>query len=168
MKRATRQLNAPVYEERLSSFWTELLFIALAGLFLLLFILRLNTIGSDTLSFVFFCFFFIFLFYSLNYRNLIIRIYTDRLKLAFGLFSMTIPLENIADCQLDDLPAGLRMGGAGIHLMFVRTRYRISFNFLEHPRVVLPLKQKIGPVRDVSFSTLNPSKVIALIHKADA
>lgn len=74
-------------------------------------------------------------------------------------------MENIADCRLDDLPAGLRIGGAGIHWMFVRRRYRFSFNFLEHPRVVLPLKQKIGLVQDVSFSTTNPNEIIRLINK---
>mgnify|MGYP000900013350 CR=1 FL=1 len=33
----------------------------------------------------------------------------------------------------------LRYGGAGIHFMSIRGRYRASFNFLEYPRVVIAL-----------------------------
>jgi hypothetical protein len=58
------------------------------------------------------------------------------------------------------------MGGAGIHFMVVGKRYRASFNFLEHPRVVIALKRKAGLVRDVSFSTRRPVDVLRLIQKA--
>lgn len=32
------------------------------------------------------------------------------------------------------------------------------FNFLEYPRVVLELSKKMGPVRDVAFTTRQPEK----------
>jgi hypothetical protein len=98
-----------------------------------------------------------------NYRILNIRLFADYLLLSFGVFSWSIPLDNIENCLLDDLPDIKRLGGAGIHFMFVRKRYRVSFNFLEYPRVVIRLKNKMGLVRDVSFSTLQPEKVISLI-----
>jgi hypothetical protein len=50
--------------------------------------------------------------------------------------------------------------------MFVRGRYRASFNFLEHPRVVVALRGGAGPVRDVSFSTRRPEAVCAAIAAA--
>jgi hypothetical protein len=58
----------------------------------------------------------------------------------------------------------MKYGGAGIHFMFIRDRYRASFNFLEYPRVVIAFKKKVGPVRDISFSTRKPEDVIQLIQ----
>jgi len=46
-------------------------------------------------------------------------------------------------------------------------RYRASFNFLEYPRVVIALRGK-RRVRDISFTTRQPDKVLRLIHKAAA
>ena len=69
-------------------------------------------------------------------------------------------LDNVEACSLDDLPALMRNGGAGIHYMTIRHRYRVSFNFLEYPRVVIALKRKQGLVRDVSFSTRRPDEVL--------
>jgi hypothetical protein len=50
--------------------------------------------------------------------------------------------------------------------MFVRKRYRASFNFLEHSRVVIRLKSKVGLVQDVSFSTCQPNEIIQLMQEA--
>jgi len=63
------------------------------------------------------------------------------------------------------VPLVMRMGGAGIHFMFVRGRYRVSFNVLEYPRVVLALKKKAGPVCDVSFSTRQPDEVVQRVRQ---
>jgi hypothetical protein len=60
----------------------------------------------------------------------------------------------------------MKYGGAGIHFMLIHKRYRVSFNFLEHPRVVIALKRKAGWVRDVSFSTCQPNELIQLIQGA--
>ena len=54
------------------------------------------------------------------------------------------------DCRLDVLQPLQRYGGAGIHFMFVDGRYRVNFNFLEHPRVVVTLVHPAGPVQEVS------------------
>jgi hypothetical protein len=54
----------------------------------------------------------------------------------------------------------MRLGGAGIHFMVIENRYRASFNFLEYPRVVIALKRKKGPVRDISFSTRHPEELL--------
>jgi len=60
----------------------------------------------------------------------------------------------------------MRMGGAGIHFMMIRKRYRASFNFLEYPRVVLAFQREVGPVQDISFSTRRPDDVLRLIQAA--
>ena len=152
-----------IYEERLSSNRTLALFASLMIFFLILLVWRISTDGPDILGAAFLLFFIFFLFYSVNYRTLIIRLTPDALKLKFGIFTWTIPLDNIGEVSHDDLPLLMRYGGAGIHFMMIRRRYRASFNFLEHPRVVITLYKKAGIVRDVSFSTRHPDEVIRLL-----
>lgn len=153
------------YNERISSNRTEALFVALTLLFFLLLIWRVNAGNLDILAAIFFCLFGFFFFYSVNYRTLVIRLTTKSLMLTFGVFTWQVPLDNVADCRLDDLPTLMRMGGAGIHFMSVRKRYRASFNFLEYPRVVITFKRKVGPVLDISFSTRRPDDVLRVIQE---
>ena len=155
-----------MYAERLSSKKTEGLFIGLMTLFLLLAVWRISTAGLDALASLFLCFFILFLFYSLNYRTLIITLSQRSLRLQFGVFSWTEHLDNIDACALDEIPKLKRFGGAGIHFMFIHKRYRASFNFLEYPRVVMTLKKKRGLVQDVSFSTTQPKKILGLLGEA--
>ena len=158
--------NEITYYEAVSSKRTEWLFLTLTFLFFLLFIWRVKVSGWNGLAAVFLVFFCFFLFYSVNYRTLIISLTSESLKLSFGIFTWIIPLDNIASCSLDELPALMKFGGAGVHFMNIRKRYRASFSFLEHPRVVIALKSKMGPVRDISFSTRRPDNVLRLIQKA--
>lgn len=156
-----------IYSEKLSSKKTEILFIALTLLFLFLFIWRVIAGSVDFLASIFLFFFVIFLFYSLNFRTLVIHLTSESLKLSFGIFSWTISLNNVDKIQPDDdLPMLMKYGGAGIHFMFIRNRYRASFNFLEYPRVVIGLKRKAGLVRDISFSTCQPNEIIRLMQGA--
>jgi hypothetical protein len=157
-----------LYTERLSSKRTEMLFVALLLLFFMLLIWRLTAYGLDFLAAVFLCLCAFFFFYALNYRTLTIRLTTGSLKLTFGIFTWTVPLENIEACRIDEIPVLMRFGGAGIHFMLIRRRYRASFNFLEYPRVVIAFKRKVGPVRDISFSTRRPDDVLRLIQDAVA
>ncbi len=155
-----------IYSERVSSVRTEILFISLTVLFLLLLIWRIAIGGFDFLAGVFLVIFVLFLFYALNYQTLIIHLTPAVLKLSFGVFRWTIPLENIESCSLDDIPVVMKFGGAGIHFMVIGKRYRASFNFLEHPRVVIRFKRKVGWVWDISFSTRRPAEVIDHIRRA--
>jgi len=156
-----------IYTEKVVSKRTEILFIVLTILFLLPLIWRIFAGSLDLLAGVFLFFFCFFLFCSLNYRALLIRLTSGSLKLSFGIFTWTIPLNNISECQLDDdLPVLMKYGGAGIHFFFIRKRYRASFNFLEHSRIVIRLKRKAGLLRDISFSTCQPDEVIRLIQAA--
>ena len=156
-----------IYDESLSSSRTTSLFVFLMLIFLLLLLWRMNTSGLDFLSIIFLFLSGIFLFYSLNYRKLTIQLTPDVLQLTFGIFHWAVPMENVESCKLDDPPVVKKYGGAGIHFMFVDGRYRASFNFLEYPRVVIALRGK-RRVRDISFTTRQPDKVLRLIHKAAA
>ena len=154
-----------IYNERVTSNRTEALFLALTMLFGLLLIWRVNAGNLDLLAVLFFCLFGFFFFYSVNYRTLIIRLTPESLKLTFGIFTWIVLLDNVKECRLDELPMLMRMGGAGIHFMMIRKRYRASFNFLEHPRVVIAFKNKRGPVQDISFSTRRPDELLRLIQE---
>jgi hypothetical protein len=160
--------NDLLFHERVTSNRTEALFLTLTILFFVLMIWRVSADGLDALAAVFLSFFIIFLFYSLNYKMLIIRITPESLKLTFGIFTWTVALDNVETCALDDIPAFMRNGGAGIHFIFIRKRYRASFNFLEYPRVVIGFKRKSGLVQDISFSTRRPEDVQRLIQETNS
>ena len=157
--------NDPLHRERITSNITEALFLALTVAFALLALWRAASYDLDLLAVVFLIFSVIFLFYSVNYRALVIHITRDALKVNFGILTWTVPLGNIADCRLDELPALLKYGGAGIHFMTVRGRYRASYNFLEYPRILVAFKKKRGLVRDLSFSTRQPEEVTRTIRE---
>lgn len=148
------------YEEILSSGRTEFLFAALMLTFALLMNRRAAARGMDLLTGIFLLLTLVFLFYALNYRKLEIQITPQALKLKFGLFHWSEPLANIESAAVDELPWLLRNGGAGIHFMLVGGSYRASYNFLEHARVVLRLKEKRGLVQDLSFSTRDPQALL--------
>lgn len=152
-----------MYSEKLQSNRTEALFIVFTILFFALFVWHKDNADYSAWRIVFISLSVFFLFYAVNYRTLLIHLTHEKLLLRFGIFSWTVPLANIVDCRLDDISAPMRYGGAGIHFMLIKGRYRVSFNFLEHPRVVVALKTKQGPVRDISFSTQHPEEIIRLI-----
>lgn len=151
-----------IYFERVSSWRTEVVFIALASLFVGLLGWCQASGMADLWSILFSGAFAFFLFCSLNYRTLAIRLTDEQLHLRFGVFRWTIALDNVAACE-PDTTSLWRIGGAGVHFSLFSGRYRAMFNFLEHPRLVIALTQKRGPVRDVAFSTRNPEELARLI-----
>ena len=156
-----------IYEEELSSNKTEALFLVLTFVALLLLVWRAMVTGIGFMTVTFFCLFGLFFFYSLNYRTLIIRLTPESLIIRFGFFRWTAPLDTIETCYLDDTPLW-RIGGAGIHFTSMRKRYRVMFNFLEYPRVVVALKTRRGFVWDIAFSTGRPKEVMRLIQEGVA
>ncbi len=155
-----------MYTERITSGRTTALFLALMLLCGLLVLWRLTTTGLDGLAVVGLVGFGLFLFYVLNFRTLALQLSQQALTLTFGVFTWVVPVSNMAACALDEPPALMRFGGAGIHFMLVRGRYRASFNFLEYPRVVIAFRRSVGPVRDISFSTRRPEAVIQRLQRA--
>jgi hypothetical protein len=166
MKEKFDQFNELLYYESVTSKRTDELFKAFTFISYLLLIWRVTNGRLDMLDIVFFCLFLFFLFYTLNYKTLIISLRPESLKLKFGIFTWAVPIDNIGDYHIDEIPVLLRMGGAGIHFMVVGKRYRASFNFLEHPRVVIELKSKVLLVQDISFSTRRPDDVLSAIQSA--
>jgi hypothetical protein len=160
--------NELLFHERLSSPRTSGFLAALALLSGLLGAGRMQAAGVDAWAVAGLGFSAFFWFYVLNYRSLDIRLTAAALTLTFGVFHWVVPLDNVDTVRLDQLPWLLWYGGAGIHFMTAHRRYRVSLNFLEHPRVVIGLKRKAGLVRDVSFSTRRPGEVIRCLQAAIA
>jgi hypothetical protein len=153
------------YHEILTSKKTIRLFLILSGVFFVLFLWRYLTTGVDFLTILFLSLFVFFLFYVINYRRLEICVTKDMLRLIFGLFNWRVRFDNIAGYKLDKISRFAYYGGAGIHFMWVKGRYRASFNFLEYPRVVVTFKNRIGPIRDLSFSTRNPDTLLSKLDQ---
>ena len=154
------------FDEFLTSKKTLTLFLILTGTFFVLFLWRMLTTGFNFLTILFLSLVVLFLFYSINYKQLEIRITNVNLRLKFGLFSWRVPLKNIAEHKLDKISPFAYFGGAGIHFMWVKGRYRASYNFLEYPRVLITFINKIGSIQELSFSTKNPECVLDKLDKA--
>jgi hypothetical protein len=75
------------YTENVSSKRTEALFIALTLLSGTLLIWQASTLVMDLLVYIFSGLFLVFLFYSINYRILTIRLTQQALQLKFGIFT---------------------------------------------------------------------------------
>ena len=152
------------YFEKLRSNKTTALFVFLALVFFLLSAWRVSVVG-----FVFFpilCLFLgvLFLLYVVNYRTLQIEISDRFLRLKFGLVGWKIDFENIDSCSLDASPAIIKYGGAGVHFAFVNRIYRVFFNFLEYPRVLINFKRKKGLVQGLVFTTKQPDQVMEFLQ----
>lgn len=152
-----------LFSEELTSARTSVLFTLLALLFLIL--TPLLFMGGASLSVILVSLFLalFFIFCALNYRTLKVTITSQDIHLKFGLISWHVPLDEIENAYIDQLPGILRYGGAGVHFFWVRKTYRISFNFLEHPRLAVRLRRARGLVREVSFSTRQPEQIMALL-----
>jgi len=155
-------LDDLIYEEKISSLRTEVLFVALAVLCLALLAWRVMARGFGVITVACLFFSIFFSFYALNYRVLVIHISTDGLHLKFGVFGWTVPWRTVEEAYADETSLW-RIGGAGIHFSSINGRYRAMLNFLEYPRVVVALKEKRGPVRDVAFSTTRPDEIMRII-----
>ena len=153
-----------LYTEQIKSSGTSLLFLFLSILFFTLFGWRISAVGLRFFPGLFAFLGLFFLFYVFNFRTLEIRINSTQLKLKFGLISWKISLENIRQARLDDSPAIIKYGGAGVHFAFVKGIYRAFFNFLEYPRVRVSFKVKQGLVQELVFTTRQPDQVLAFIN----
>ncbi len=157
-------MNGMLYQERIQSRWTTLLFILLAAIFLGLASWRYSAVGIRFIPGLFLFLGLVFIFYVFNYRVLEISISDQLLKLRFGLVRWQINMENIREAELDDSPALIRYGGAGVHFAFARGEYRAFYNFLEFSRINLRFKKKVGPVQGLVITTRQPEQLLKIIR----
>lgn len=152
------------YTEKIQSSGTTLLFLGLSILFFILFGWRISAVGVRFFPGMFAFLGMLFLFYVFNFRTLLITIDSKHVKLKFGIIPWKTRLDNIRDYQVDDSPAIIKYGGAGVHFAFVKGIYRAYYNFLEYPRVVVSFKEKQGLVQELVFTSRHPDQVLTEIN----
>lgn len=97
---------------------------------------------------------------TLNFSRLRIRASDAGLTLAYGIFGSTIAWDRITACSADDTSV-VRYGGWGIRVTKVGGEWRLVYNTIGEPRVVVTLTD--GRFGEVAFSTRHPEKVIGVI-----
>ncbi len=93
-----------------------------------------------------------------NFNKLAIEITTQSINVGFGIFKRVIPWDNINSCYLDDASAIGSYGGWGIRMAKVKGKWRLVYNVIGCPTVVLELEK--GRFREFVFSTKNPDGVM--------
>jgi hypothetical protein len=152
-----------IYQEKVQSLKTSLLFTLLALVFSALFAWRVTAVGLRGFPILCLVLALFFFSYVLNYQTLKITITEDIVLLRFGLIRWKTSLKNIQTCKMDDSPNLIKYGGAGVHFAFVKGEYRAFFNFLEHPRILITFHHKQGLVQGLVFTTRQPEQVMDII-----
>ncbi len=137
--------------------------ITIVFLFILVYQIFIGPIGTRPAPNLFFLIMFLLcLFLTINFSNLIIRMTPRSVFVSYGIFKYNISWENIADCYLDEAST-IRYGGWGIRIGRVKGRFRLVYNVMGGPRVVLSLKK--GKFREFVFSTSDPQRVIGIVKQ---
>ena len=132
-------------------------------LFLLSYQMLIGPIGtSPALNWFFLFIFLFFLGITINFSRLTIRMTSNSIKVGYGISKYTILWKNIEDCYLDKTSIR-RYGGWGIRLSKVKGKWRLVYNVIGYPRVLLSLNQ--GKFREFVFSTKTPEEVIKIIKQ---
>ncbi|HEY33117.1 MAG TPA: hypothetical protein G4O10_08440 [Dehalococcoidia bacterium] len=160
-----------LYEENLPfplATVATLVILLIALLMLILFVLQIvsgpigNRPAPDWFYLVMFIFMAAITFLVANFRVLTIRMTGQSVMVAYGLIKKTIPWGDIEEGFLDSSsPWGY--GGWGARLARVGGRWRLAFNVMGAPRVILRLRK--GRAREFMFSTRNPEQVLAIIAR---
>ena len=96
-----------------------------------------------------------------NFSRLTIRMSPENITVGYGRVIQQIPWKNIESCYLDETST-IFYGGFGIRFARIRGRWRLVYNIMSTPRVVLSLKT--GKFQEFVFSTKNPDEVMNLIN----
>lgn len=106
--------------------------------------------------------FLLFLAVTITFSRLSIIITSRAVTVGYGIFRRTISWDNIERCSVDEAST-IRYGGWGIRIGHVQGKWRLVYNVIGGPRVVLTLKR--GMFREFVFSTSNPEAVMAVIRQ---
>ena len=154
-----------LYNEKVRSSKTSLLFVILALVFFALFGWRFSVVGLRFFPGLHAFLGLVFCFYVINFRELEISITGQILQLRFGVIGWSSNIENIKSSVLYDPPFWIKYGGAGVHFAMVDDDYKAFYNFLEYPRVLIGFHQKQGWVQSLVFTTRQPDKILEILEK---
>lgn len=154
-----------LYEEDIYSRWNIVILgaVSLSLLGDLVYQLLVSPVGTRPAPDWFFLVIFLFfLALGVNFARLRIRVTPESITVGYGIIKHRVSWQYIADCYLDKASA-IIYGGWGIRVGRVGGKWRLVYNILGGPRVVLSLKT--GIFREFVFSTRNPEGVIQAIRQ---
>jgi len=153
-----------IYEEKIFSSLNAVIFAVIVGLLLyaLIYQLLIEPLGTNTAPNEFFVFMvLLFSAIGINFSTLRITIDYQDVTVGYGIIKKTIPREKIEKCYLDQTRAIL-YGGWGIRVGRVKGKWRLIYNTVGDPRVVVVLRN--GWYQEFVFSTRNPQEIIKLLN----
>ncbi len=154
-----------IYEENIYSRWNLVILgaVSLALLSVLIYQFLIGPVGDRPApNWFLLVMFLFFLMLTINFARLSIRITPRFITVGYRVIRYSVSWENVADCYLDEASA-IRYGGWGIRLGRVRGKWRLVYNVLGSPRVVVYLKR--GKIREFVFSTKNPEQTMKTIKQ---
>ncbi len=104
----------------------------------------------------------LFLALAITFSTLRITLSLRSVVVGYGSIKRTIPWELIERCYVDEV-SNLRYGGWGIRIGWVGGKWRLVFNIIGAPRVVLTLKR--GRFGEFVFSTRHPDEIVRIINQ---
>jgi hypothetical protein len=153
------------YEERIFSGWlTAILGVATCVLFGVFIYQRLiGPVGTrpapDPVLLVIAL---VLLFVTVNFATLTIRLTTQGISVGYGIIRHRVNWSNVAECY-QDKASTVRYGGFGIRLGLVNGKWRLVYNTISDPRVVV--RKRYGKIQEFVFSTRNPEGVMKAIRE---
>jgi hypothetical protein len=160
-----QQFEEVLYEERISvwMFRAILGFVSAVFLFAALYQVLIEPIGENPApNGLYILMALLFLALAITFSTLVIKLSPHSVVVGFGIIKRTIPWELIERCYVDEVTS-LRYGGWGIRIGRVRGKWRLVFNIIGAPRVVLALKR--GRFDEFVFSTRHPDEVLRIIRQ---
>ncbi len=157
-----------LYQERILSRWTVVIgtVVTAVMLFMLIYQIIFGPVGDRPApNWFFLIMFLLFLGITINFSFLRIAITAHYLIVAYGVFKRMILWREIENCYLDDASI-LNYYGWGIRIGRVRGKWRLVYNVIGSPRVVLTLKT--AGFKEFVFSTNQPDKVMAIVKRQAA
>ncbi|HDS45134.1 MAG TPA: hypothetical protein ENN68_03420 [Methanomicrobia archaeon] len=159
------QLEAAPYEERITvwSFTVILGFVSAVFIAVVIYQVLIGPLGTNPAPNGFYLFMALLFFaLAMMFSTLVVKLSPRSVVVSFGLIKRSIPWELIERCYVDEVTS-LRYGGWGIRIGRVGGKWRLVFNIIGAPRVVLALKQ--GRFDEFVFSTRHPDEIVRMIRQ---
>lgn len=153
-----------LYEEKLFSKWSTIIFTIFTLLFLFLTVYQIfigPLGGNPAPTWILGLFFALFLFLTVNFSIMTLRLTPEFLSASFGVLRYTVSWENVESCTQEEAP--LWIFGWGIRFEKSRGKRRLSYTIPQTPQLKFILRDK--NFREFIFSTKTPEKVLELARK---
>ena len=119
--------------------------------------------SPDWFYLIMFLFFAGLTYFVTNFNKLSIEITTQSIKVDYGVLGRAIPWDDVNGCYQDEASAIGSYGGWGIPMGKVKGKWRLVYNVIGCPTVVLELGK--GRFKEFVFSTKNPEMVLEVARQ---